>query len=131
RALRSRGSWHGLFAGLTAGLVAATATGLLIVASLFAQMNATSSTGIPHGMAYFLAEPGFSPSLPGNLVKQFDDDLHGARKVPMTYGSSDDRAGNSVAWWAFHNVDDVASIFPLTDRQRRQLQTAGSLRVTT
>ncbi|MDG6217621.1 hypothetical protein QBR50_19710, partial [Acinetobacter baumannii] len=82
-------------------------------------------------MAYFLAEPGFSPSLPGNLVKQFDDDLHGARKVPMTYGSSDDRAGNSVAWWAFHNVDDVASIFPLTDRQRRQLQTAGSLRVTT
>lgn len=50
----------------------------------------------------------------------------------MTYGSSDDRAGNSVAWWAFHNVDDVASIFfPLTDRQRRQLQTAGSLRVTT
>ncbi|GAE77441.1 hypothetical protein JCM18918_3320 [Cutibacterium acnes JCM 18918] len=78
-------------------------------------MNATSSTGIPHGMAYFLAEPGFSPSLPGNLVKQFDDDLHGARKVPMTYGSSDDRAGNSVAWWAFHNVDDVASILPLTD----------------
>jgi len=131
RALRSRGSWHGLFAGLTAGLVAATATGLLIVASLFAQMNATSSTGIPHGMAYFLAEPGFSPSLPGNLVKQFDDDLHGARKVPMTYGSSDDRAGNSVAWWAFHNVDDVASILPLTDGQRRQLQTAGSLRVTT
>ena len=131
RALRRRGSWHGLFAGLTAGLIAATATGLLIVASLFAQMNATSSTGIPHGMAYFLTEPGFSPRLPGNLVTQFDDDLHGARKVPMAYGSSNDRTGNSVAWWAFHDVDDVASIFPLTDGQRRQLQAAGSLRVTT
>ena len=43
RALRSRGSWHGLFSGLMAGLIAAAATGLLIVASLFAQMNATSS----------------------------------------------------------------------------------------
>ena len=61
RALRSRGSWHGLFSGLMAGLIAAAATGLLIVASLFAQMNATSSTGIPHGMAYFLTEPGFPP----------------------------------------------------------------------
>ena len=49
----------------------------------------------------------------------------------MAYGSSNDRTGNSVAWWAFHDVDDVASIFPLTDGQRRQLQAAGSLRVTT
>lgn len=79
---------------------------------------------LPHGA-------GISPSLPGNLVKQFDGDMRGAHKVPMTYGSDRNPTGRSVAWWAFHNVDDVATVFPLGDGQRRQLQATGSLRVTT
>lgn len=49
----------------------------------------------------------------------------------MTYGSDSNPTGRSVAWWAFHNVDDVATVFPLGDGQRRQLQATGSLRVTT
>lgn len=60
---------------------------------------------LPHGA-------GISPSLPGNLVKQFDGDMRGAHKVPMTYGSDSNPTGRSVAWWAFHNVDDVATVFP-------------------
>ncbi|AOH46101.1 hypothetical protein E5345_00865 [Propionibacterium sp. NM47_B9-13] len=57
--------------------------------------------------------------------------MRGAHKVPMTYGSDSNPTGRSVAWWAFHNVDDVATVFPLGDGQRRQLQATGSLRVTT
>ena len=112
RALSSRGGWHCVFAGVAAGLVTATATGLLIVSALFSQANAQTSTGMPPGMALLHVSMEGVPALESAQVKQFSDALEGAKNI--TVHQVDD-ANISGSWWYFSKVDDVAVVTKLDD----------------
>ena len=124
RALSSRGGWHCVFAGVAAGLVTATATGLLIVSALFSQANAQTSTGMPPGMALLHVSMEGVPALESAQVKQFSDALEGAKNI--TVHQVDD-ANISGSWWYFSKVDDVAVVTKLDDAQRDVLVSGGYL----
>lgn len=113
---------------LLSGVVGST---FAVAAGLITHLNASSSTGMPPGMAAIRPlEPGERP--PEDLAGQFRQDLGLGEPVTVWYGFTPGEEGREVPWWAVAQVADAERLFgDLTPDQEKALASRAGLPVVT